>query len=103
LAPIADLAAADEVNADDGAVREFLGVPARTRPDLNPASLPAPRLQVTVIHGDADRLVPTSLARAYVRSGMRFVELAGATHFALIDPLSGAWPAVVRELEPDSN
>jgi hypothetical protein len=46
--------------------------------------------------------VPVGLSRAYAqRAGdrVRLVELPGVEHFALIDPLSAAWPTVVDALD----
>ena len=99
LAPVADLREADRLDLDGGAVRAFLGKPAHARPDLDPMRLPIPSVPVTVVHGDADSLVPADLARRYcARSGSRLVELPGTGHFEVIDPLSTAWPVILTEL-----
>ena len=99
LAPVADLRDADRLDLDGGAVREFLGAAAQHRTDLDPVRLPPPAIPVTVLHGDADTLVPPHLSDAYCRAtGSRLVALPGIAHFAVIDPLSAAWPAVMAEL-----
>jgi acetyl esterase/lipase len=99
LAPVADLVEAERLDLDDGAARAFLGGEAAQRPDLDPRRLPIPRIPVTVVHGEADTLVPPALSAAYARTtGARHVRLAGTGHFEVIDPASAAWPAVMAEL-----
>jgi acetyl esterase/lipase len=99
LAPVADLAMADRLGLDDGAVRAFLGRPAVDCPDLDPAALPRPTVPVTVVHGAADTLVPLVLAQSYCDGGpARLVVLDGIGHFEPIDPVSAAWPVVIAEL-----
>lgn len=99
LAPVTDLVMAEELDLDDGAVRAFLGVPAASRPDLDPIQLePA---QAVLIHGDQDSLVPIGLSSAYAAAHptSRLVVAEGVGHFELIDPLSQAWPIVIHELD----
>lgn len=99
LAPVADLAMADRLGLDDGAVRAFLGRPAVDCPDLDPAALPRPSMPVVVIHGADDSLVPLALSESYCSTGTaRLVVLAGIGHFEPIDPVSAAWPVVIAEL-----
>lgn len=111
LAPVCDLAAAHRRDLDGGAVAALLGgapaeVPHRyayAEPD------PAPDLAVTVLHGTEDRQVPVTMSREFAgrrrvpgrarAGGVELVELPGVEHFALIDPASAAWPAVVRALD----
>lgn len=99
LAPVADLALADRADLDHGATRDFLGGPAASRPDLDPVRAPRPDLRVTLVHGERDSLVPIALSESYCTSGSaRLVRVAGTGHFELVDPLSQAWPVVMREL-----
>lgn len=99
LAPVADLALADRLGLDDGAVRAFLGRPAVDCPDLDPAALPRPAIPVTLVHGAADTLVPLELSESYFSTGpSQLVVLDGIGHFEPIDPLSAAWPVVIAEL-----
>jgi acetyl esterase/lipase len=103
LAPVADLRYAAEVGMGDGAVQELLGgdpgdVPDRyTEADV--VSLLGTGVEVTIVHGDADEQVAVEmnrrLAAAYRGTGLRFTELAGVDHFALIDPLSPVFEAVL--------
>jgi acetyl esterase/lipase len=99
LAPVTDLREAQRLDLDKGAVGDFLGVPAESRPDLDPILLPSSG--AVLIHGDRDTVVPVGLSHAYVAAhpSSRLVELAGTAHFELIDPLSDAWPIVIQELQ----
>jgi acetyl esterase/lipase len=105
LAPVADLLGAERDHLDDGAVVDFLGGPAYGRGDLDPTTLPSAPTPVTVLHGDADRLVPLAQSEAYAGAhpAARLEVLPATGHFAVIDPLSGAWPqvlAAVADLAP---
>lgn len=101
LAPAADLQLAHELNLGDGAAMAFLGEDPKQRPDLDPKVMPSPTVGVTIVHGDEDDTVPVSVAESYVAAHpqVKLVKLAGVGHFAVIDPLSAAWPVVVGELE----
>jgi pimeloyl-ACP methyl ester carboxylesterase len=99
LAPVADLALAERLDLDGGAVAAFLGTTAADRPDLDPCRLPGPVVPVAVVHGLDDSLVPIDVARTYRPPGATLVELAACAHFELIDPQSGAWPTVVDQLD----
>ncbi|MDI1464331.1 alpha/beta fold hydrolase [Catellatospora sp. KI3] len=100
LAPVADLVLAERLRLDDGAAGDFLGVPAAERADLDPARLATPSAEVVLVHGVLDEVVPIALARSYAvaHPGSRLVAVPDTGHFAVIDPLSAAWPAVLAEL-----
>lgn len=100
LAPVADLALAERLDLDEGAVPDFLGAPAAERPDLDPIQRPTPTVPVTVLHGDADPYVPLDLSRSYAtrHPAVRLLELPAADHFALIDPEGSGWPTLLTEL-----
>jgi acetyl esterase/lipase len=97
LAPVTDLLYAARVRMGDGAVQDLLGGEPPDLPDryadadvtrmLTPAEVP-----VTIIQGDADLQVPAEMNRLVAArhggSSVRYVELAGVDHFAVIDPLS---------------
>jgi acetyl esterase/lipase len=93
LAPVADLTLARELDLDDGAVNDFLG--AHPLEPFQPGTPDA-----VLVHGTADRMVPLRLSEAYAarHPGSRLMRVDGAGHFALIDPLSPAWPNVIDEL-----
>lgn len=99
LAPVADLAMAEELNLDGGAVKAFLGGPAAEREDLDPLRLPPSG--AVLIHGELDTVVPIGLSRVYAAAhpSSRLVELPGTAHFELIDPRGNAWPVVIQELQ----
>jgi acetyl esterase/lipase len=100
LAPVADLRLALERNLGDGAAARFLGAP--TCPDnLDPRRLGAPSVATTLVHGVEDEIVPLALAESYRAAypRVRLVSIEAAGHFALIDPLTSAWPTVLEELD----
>lgn len=98
LAPVSDLQRAESFDLGTGAVRDFLGQSAVQRPDLDPAQL-TPACDVVVISGGRDDRVPVEFARQYATAkGVRLIELAGADHFDLIDPLSPAFATVLGAL-----
>jgi acetyl esterase/lipase len=100
LAPVADLRLAHELGLDGDAVAAFLGCPPDGRADLDPARRTLPAGTVTIVHGASDAVVPPALSRSYASAhpATRLVPVAGAGHFALIDPRSAAWATVEREL-----
>jgi acetyl esterase/lipase len=103
LAPVADLALAHELDLDDGAVAAFCGsAPAEGGDlgDLDPAGLATPATPVVIVHGTEDTVVPLAVAESYVAGhpSTRLVAVPGTGHFAVIDPLSAAWPVVVGEI-----
>lgn len=101
LAPAADLQLANDLNLGDGAALAFLGEDPKRRTDLDPKRMPSPAIPVTIVHGDADEIVPLALSESYVASHpqARLVKVPGAGHFAVIDPWHAAWATVVGELE----
>lgn len=106
LAPVADLHDAHQRDLGDGAVRTLMGGDPADLPHsyagADPRGMLPGDVDVVVLHGDADRQVPVAMSRAL--PGVEYVELPGADHFALIDPLSSVWPHVrdaVRAPGPD--
>lgn len=107
LAGVVDLHRAFELHLSNDAVVEFLrGTPAEV-PDhyreADPMQLAIPQARQWLIHGAADDVVPPSFGRDYVakkkRSGeekedVHLLEIAGASHFDLIDPRTAAWQQV---------
>lgn len=101
LAPVADLVAAFRLDLDGGAVRALLGGSPGQVPDrydaADPCRLPPPAGPVVVLHGAHDALVPADGSIRYAaRTGADLRMLPGVEHFALIDPTSAAWPAVLE-------
>ncbi len=101
LAPAADLEMAHALNLGDGAVQRFLGELPVNRPDVNPMYLSAPNVAVTILQGSDDEIVPPAVPASYCAAfpNTRLVQLPDCGHFALIDPASAAWSAVVSELK----
>ena len=100
LAPVSDLVTGDNENYDDGAIREFLGVPATDRLDLNPQSNPATN-PITIIHGVEDIRVPVSQSRNFLalHNQVGYLELEETGHFELIDPRHDAFLLLTNELK----
>jgi acetyl esterase/lipase len=94
LAPVASLELAYTLALSDCAVAEFLGGAPGDLPERYAHADPArptavPRI---LIHGDADDIVPMELTRSFRAPATR-IEIPGAGHFALIDPLDAAFSA----------
>ena len=108
LAAVCDLGEAYRLRLGGGAVIELLGGGPEDRAERYAAADPAARLPLKVpsilVHGTDDDQVPIGLSRTYVQAARRagddstLVELADVEHFAVIDPLSSAWPAVLDAL-----
>ncbi len=112
LAGITDLRAAAAGRVCGDAVQRLLeGSPAE-RADRVAQSSPIELLPLGVrqrlVCGALDSLVPTDLSRAYAAAAAKAgdaVELEvveGVGHFELVDPMSAAWPAVLRAIRGGS-
>jgi dipeptidyl aminopeptidase/acylaminoacyl peptidase len=109
LAPVADLARAYRLRLGDDAVRLLLGGGPEDVPERYAAADPAALLPLgvplAVVHGHLDQQVPYPVGADFAAAARlagddaRLVELPDAEHFALIDPLSPAWPAVLDALD----
>ncbi|PZF84132.1 alpha/beta hydrolase [Jiangella anatolica] len=100
LAGVLDLAAAARLDLDHSAALELLGgdpdIRARRYAVTDPMRLIPPASPVVLLHGADDRHVPPSFSRRYAAAtGAPLTELRRVEHFALIDPKSRAWPAVL--------
>jgi acetyl esterase/lipase len=100
LGPVADLQSAYATGIGDHAVRAFLGCSPDERVGIDPARMPTPTTAVTLIHGIQDAIAPIALSENYAarHQGARLVPIENCGHFALIDPMSAAWPRVIAEL-----
>ncbi len=100
LAPVADLRLADKLQLGGDAVRRFLGADPKERPDVDPMQLPAPTVAVTIIQGNNDDEVPSTVAVSYhaIFPNTHLVSLPDTDHYALIDPRSSAWQTVLDAL-----
>ncbi len=103
LAPVTDLIRSEEMDLDEGAVSDFLGAPAKLRPDLNPIELPPLKIKVHIIHGSADIRVPIQFSRDYISkmniNSTELLELENTGHFELIDPRSDIFSQICHELK----
>ncbi|GAA4623419.1 alpha/beta hydrolase [Actinoallomurus vinaceus] len=108
LAPVAALAVASELGLSNGAADELLGGPAAGLPErtalADPSALLPSSIPSVLVHGSADEAVPVEQSRAYASAARAagddctLDELPGVGHFAVIDPLTDAWPAVLGAL-----
>jgi pimeloyl-ACP methyl ester carboxylesterase len=108
LAPVADLIESYRQGLGDDAVAALLGGTPEELPDRYASADPMAHLPlnvpVAIVHGADDDRVPIGISRKYARLARNagddttLVELAGVEHFAVIDPLSAAWPSVVEAL-----
>jgi acetyl esterase/lipase len=100
LAPVADLLLAHELGLGSGAVARFLGCDPVSRPDLDPRQMAGPLAPTTIIHGSADVMVPPIVSQSYVaaHTAVPLLAVAGASHFAPIDPQAAVWTLIMRQL-----
>jgi dipeptidyl aminopeptidase/acylaminoacyl peptidase len=108
LAGVSDLVLAWELQLRDGIVRDLMAGTPEEVPERYRASSPAALLPLgvsqTLIHGTNDDSVPSAMSEQYAclarQAGdqIRVVTLAGADHFALIDPRSAEWPTVLSAI-----
>lgn len=104
LAGCADLALCSRLDLDEGATDLLMGGSPEEVPEryalADPTALPVPTVPVTLVHGTADDRVPIEVSRSYAaRTDAALRELPEVGHFALIDPLSMAWPAVREAID----
>ncbi len=99
LAPVASLRQAQQLQLSHDATSEFLGV--ATLQHWDPETLPDSVAPVFIVHGELDDTVPLELSRRYVARHPRaqLMSLPDTRHFALIDPDSPAWPAVLSAVQ----
>ncbi len=101
LAAVSDLRQAAELGLSNGAALKFVGGAAERYAEASPLErLPLGVPQI-LVHGTEDETVPFSMSEAYVARAKALGDPAelsavqGAGHFALVDPLSVAWPATL--------
>ena len=105
LAGVVDLQQAYALHLSNDAVVEFLGgTPAEVADhyrEADPMKLEIDARQ-WLVHGAEDDVVPPAFSRDYVsakqkmKEDARLVQIAGAGHFEVVDPRSGAWKDVER-------
>jgi len=105
LAGVVDLQRAYTLHLSNDAVVEFLGgSPAEVADhyrEADPMRLAVGARQ-WLVHGAADDVVPPAFSRDYVaakqkmKEDAQLVEIAGAGHFEVVDPRSGAWKDVEK-------
>lgn len=105
LAGVCDLAATYRQNLDNGAAAALIGGGPELFPGRYAAADPMNLVPIgaglTLLHGSSDNRVPWQQSRDFAAKALAagdqadFRLLEGRDHFALIDPLSAAWPAVL--------
>jgi acetyl esterase/lipase len=105
LAGVVNLQQAYALHLSNDAVVEFLGgTPSEVGDhyrEADPMRL-AIKARQLLVHGSADDVVPPAFSRDYVsakrqaKENARLLEIAGAGHFDVVDPRSGAWKDVER-------
>lgn len=105
LAGVCDLAACFRLGLSGDAAGALMGGGPDRYPDryraADPMGLVPTGMRARLVHGAADDLVPAELSVGYAERGLGAGDdvscelLAGVGHFEVIDPLSGAWAAVV--------
>jgi acetyl esterase/lipase len=105
LAGVSALADCYDQGLGNGAAAVLMGGGPARFPQRYLAADPAALLPlgcpVRLVHGSLDDAVPSAMSRGYAALGRaagddtRLVELPGASHFDVIDPLSPAWPQVM--------
>ncbi|MFD8890928.1 alpha/beta hydrolase [Streptomyces sp. NPDC059566] len=107
LAPIADLAVAQELGVCGGASAQLLGGAEHWEerlPYADPAALLPTGIATAVVQGRDDIVVPQQVAEAYVAAAAKAGEMVGLTlldavgHFPLIDPAADACAVVAEEI-----
>jgi fermentation-respiration switch protein FrsA (DUF1100 family) len=105
---VSDLSAAYVLDLDGGAVAALIGGGPDRFGDRFSLADPQRRLpvgaRVALVHGTDDVQVPVDFSRRFAAAAagagdvVSYTELTDVEHFALIDPLSDAWPAVMAAL-----
>jgi acetyl esterase/lipase len=109
LAGVCDLTEAARRRLSDGAVFDLLGGSPQELPDVYDVACPARLLPLGVpqlaVHGTDDTAVPLEITTAYAAAAgpeCTPLLLPGVDHFAVIDPASDAWAAVVEHVRRTS-
>lgn len=105
LAGVVDMQRGYALHLSNDAVAEFLGGTPTDVPDhyreADPMALSV-HMRQWLVHGSADDIVPVDFSRDYVKTKQtrkedaQLVEIAGCSHFDLIDPTSKPWKEVAR-------
>lgn len=104
LAPVTDLVTSEMEDLGEGAVRTWLNESAFSHPELDPLRSTPIRSQLTIFHGSDDVRVPLEHSRRYLAhchelgAEPELIEITGAGHFDLIDPLHPYFEKLVNVL-----
>ncbi len=104
LAPVTDMVESQRLELGRSAVREWLGVDAELRPELDPMLRPPIKAETIFIHGNLDERVPLHLTQSYVEAmGKHGKEVAievlpGTSHFEMMNVPSPTFDALIRAI-----
>jgi pimeloyl-ACP methyl ester carboxylesterase len=104
LAPVTDMVESQRLELGRSAVREWLGVDAELRPELDPMLRPPIKAETIFIHGNLDERVPLHLTQNYVAAmGKHGKEVAlevlpGTSHFEMMNVPSPTFDALIRAI-----
>ncbi len=104
LAPVTDMVESQRLELGRSAVREWLGVDAELRPELDPMLRPPIKAETIFIHGNLDERVPLHLTQSYVAAmGKHGKEVAlevlpGTSHFEMMNVPSPTFDALIRAI-----
>ncbi|MCU1397343.1 MAG: hypothetical protein JWN62_452 [Acidimicrobiales bacterium] len=101
--PVVDLVAGDAQGLGGGAVTDFIGGTAEQFPDRYAIASPTTTsgVRLAVVRGSVDDIVPAAFtlpSDPAEAAQITVIDVPGADHFALIDPASAAWQAVINLL-----
>lgn len=109
IAGVVDLRRAWELRLSDGVVAELMGGPpekfAQRYRSGSPIELVPLGVRVRLLHGTEDSIVPIEISNSYQKAAnragddARLVVLAGADHFAPVDPRSEHWSTVEKAVQ----
>lgn len=109
IAGVVDLRRAWELRLSDGVVAELMGGPPEKRVQRyrsgSPVELVPLGVRARLLHGTEDSVVPIEISNNYQKAASRagddarLIVLAGADHFAPVDPRSEHWPTVETAIQ----
>lgn len=109
IAGVVDLRRAWELRLSDGVVAQLMGGPpeklAQRYRSGSPIELVPLGIRVRLLHGTEDSVVPIEISNNYQKvasragDNARLVVLAGADHFAPVDPRSEHWLTVEKTVQ----
>jgi pimeloyl-ACP methyl ester carboxylesterase len=104
LAPVTDMVESQRLELGRGAVLEWLGCDATTRPELDPMVRPPIKAETIFIHGDQDERVPLELSEKYQAAmknrakAVTLEVLPDVSHFQMMEVPSSTFTAILQSI-----